>query len=128
MVKALSLTFQQCLGTFTMLLFEGSLEMGPFRHWSNKVFWVGNFGNTSGMRVIVFKKFSKLQLDSKNPEKKSEKYFYFWDNCISIGCVKLSLLKIQYLPSALSVLGKSIEILHVTSRDFLQVNNIHSDQ
>ena len=38
MVKDLSLTFQQCLGAFMMLLFEGSLETRLFRHWSNKVF------------------------------------------------------------------------------------------
>ena len=48
--------------------------------------------------------------------------------CIRTGCVKLSLLWREYLPSALSVLGKSLEDLHVTNRDFLQLNSIHSRQ
>ena len=61
-------------------------------------------------------------------EKKQEKVFCFGDTCIWIGCVKLSLLRREYLPLALSVLGNNFEILHVTNRDFLQVNCIHSDQ
>ena len=50
------------------------------------------------------------------------------DICVQIVCVKLSQLKREYLPSALSVLGNSLEILHITNRDFLQVNCLHSDQ
>ena len=62
-------------------------------------------------------------------QKKIEKMLFFLrDNCIGIGCVKLFQVRREYLPSALSVLGNSIEILHVTNRDFLQVNCVHSDQ
>ena len=61
-------------------------------------------------------------------ENKQEKGFCFGDTCIWIGRVKLSLLRREYLSLALSVLGNSLEILHVTKRDFLQVNCLHSDQ
>ena len=33
-------------------------------------------------------------------------------------CVKLSLVKREYLASALSVLTNSLDILHITNRDF----------
>ena len=49
------------------------------------------------------------------------------DICVQIGCVKLSQLKREYLPSALSVLGNSLEIYHITNRDFLQVNCLRSN-
>ena len=65
-------------------------------------------------------KCSKFKLDFKNAQKNSEKVFCFWDNCIWIGCVKLSLLRTEYLPSALNVLTKSLQILNITSRDFLK--------
>ena len=76
----------------------------------------------------LLKKCSKLKLDFKNAAKKSEKVFCFRDNCIWIGCVKLSLLKRKYLLSGLDVLGNRLEILHITNRDFLQVNCLHNDQ
>ena len=69
-----------------------------------------------------------LQEQRTNAEKNSEKVFSFPDNCIWIGSVKLSLLKREYLSSALSLLIKSLEILHVTNRDFLQDNFLNSDQ
>ena len=69
-----------------------------------------------------------LREQRTNAEKNSEKVFSFPDNCIWIGCVKLSLLKREYLSSALSLLIKSLEILHVTNRDFLQDNFLNSDQ
>ena len=58
----------------------------------------------------------------------SKKVFFLGENCIWIGCGKLSQLRREYLPSALSLLGESFEILHVTNRDFLQVNCLHSYQ
>ena len=62
-------------------------------------------------------------------EKKIEKMLFFLrDNCIAIGCVKLSQVRREYLLSALSLLGNSVKILHVTNRGFLQVNCVHSDQ
>ena len=50
---------------------------------------------------------------------KIQKKFYFRKNDIGIRCVKLSLSRREYLPSALSVLGNSLEIFHITSREFL---------
>ena len=69
-----------------------------------------------------------LREQRTNAEKNSEKVFSFSDNCIWIGCVKLSLLKREYLPSALSVLMKRLEIFHVTNREFLQDNFLNCDQ
>ena len=54
MLKVLWLRSEQCLGPYTMLLFEGSSEIGLFRHLSNNIFAIGNFGNTLAMRVIFF--------------------------------------------------------------------------
>ena len=129
MVKELSFTFRKCLETFTMWLYEGSLETGVFRHWSNKVFlgpyfrkYISNEGH------LFFKNVQNLNQISKSQQKKFEKVFSFRDNCIWSGCVKLSPLKREYLPSALIVLGNSLEILHITNRDFLKVNCLQSDQ
>ena len=66
---------EQCLGTFTMLLLEGFSETGLFRHLSNHVFRVRNFGNTKAVRVNFFPKCSKLNLDFKNEAKNLEKSF-----------------------------------------------------
>ena len=38
MVKVLPFSFEQCFGTFTMLLVEDSSETGLFRNSSNQVF------------------------------------------------------------------------------------------
>ena len=55
-------------------------------------------------------------------------FFFSRDDCIWIGSVKLSQVRREYLPSALSLLGNSFEILYVTNRGFLQVNYVDSDQ
>ena len=52
----------------------------------------------------------------------------FWDNCIWIGCLTLSLLRREYLSSAVSVLTNSVKTIHITSRDFFELNCLHSDQ
>ena len=50
----------------------------------------------------------KFNLDFKNAAKKYEKiFFFFWDNCIWIGRVNLSLLRRRYLSSAANVLASS---------------------
>ena len=51
-------------------------------------------------------------------QKNVENIFCFWNNSILIGCVKLSVLRREYLPSALNVLKNSLKILHLTKRDF----------
>ena len=69
MLKGLRLRFLQCLGTFTMLLVDGSSETGLFRHLSDHVFAVHNFGNTKSMWVILFSEYLKFILDLKNAAK-----------------------------------------------------------
>ena len=97
MIKVLWCRFQQCLGTFTILLVEASSETGLFRHLSDYVF---------GVRKI----------------------FSFWDNCIWIGIVKLSLLRTGYFSSAANVLTTTPKSGHVKNRDFFQLNWLGSDQ
>ena len=60
MINVLQCRFEQCLGTFTILLVEGSSEMGFFRHLYNHVFGVHNFRNTKSMRIIFFFKMLKI--------------------------------------------------------------------
>ena len=127
MIKMVWCKFQQCLGTSAMLLVEVCSEMGLFRHLSNHVSRVDNFQNTKAMRVIFFSKCLKFKLDFKNAAKNWEKVFCFWDNCIWIGIVKLSLLRTGYFSSAANVLTSSPKILHVNKRDFFQLNFLGSD-
>ena len=97
MIKVLWWIFQQCLGTFTILLVEASSETGLFRHLSDYVF---------GVRKI----------------------FSFWDNCIWIGIVKLSLLRTGYCKSAANVLTSSPNVFHLNKRDFFQLIWLANDQ
>ena len=128
MGKLLSLRLQQCFKPFAMLSVEGSPKTRLFRHFTNHVFRTRKFWKYISYDGHFFWKICKFNIDFKNAKKNSEKFFCFWDNCIWIGCVKLSLLRREYLPSALSVLGNSLEILHITNRNFLKVNCLHSDQ
>ena len=52
MIKVLLCRFQQCLGTFTILLVKATSETGLFRHSSDHVLGVRNFEKTKSMRVI----------------------------------------------------------------------------
>ena len=97
MIKVLWCRFQQCLGTFTILLVEASSETGLFRHLSDYVF---------GVRKI----------------------FSFWDNCIWIGIVKLSLLRTGYFSSAANVLTSSPKTWHVKKQLFFEHNFVASDE
>ena len=126
MIMVLWCIFQQCLGTFTMLLVEGSSKTRFFRHLSNHVLRVRNFGNTKAVRLIVFFKMFKINLDFKNAAKNWEKIFCFWDNCIWIGIVKLSLLRTGYFSSPANVLTSSTKILHFNKRDFFQFHRLAS--
>ena len=76
-----------------MLPVEGSSKTRLFRHLSNHVFRVRNFGNTEAVRVNFFSKYLKLNLDFGKAAKKSEKGFCLWHNCIRKGIIKFSLLR-----------------------------------
>ena len=92
------------------------------------VFGVRNFENTSAKRVIFFWKCSKFSPHVKNAEKNREKFFNFRNNCIWVGCVKLSLLKRDYFWPAVNMLKNSPKILPITKRHFVNINCLHSDQ
>ena len=91
-------------------------------------FGVRNFGNTSAMRVILFWNRSKFNIDLKYEETSSENGFCFWVICILIGCIKLSLLRREYLSLAVNVLTNNPQNLHITKRYFFQLSFLHSDQ
>ena len=76
----------------------------------------------------VFSKCLKFNLDLKNAAKNSEKYFCFWDNCLWIGIVKLSLLRTGYFSQAANVSTSSPNILHVNKTNFFQLNWLGSGQ
>ena len=61
-------------------------------------------------------------------QKKIKKKMFFLGNYISIGCVKMSLIRREYLLSAVSESANSPKILHITKRNFPQLNSLYSDQ
>ena len=61
-------------------------------------------------------------------KKKIRKSFLFGDNCVRIGYVKLSLLRREYLSSAVNVLTNSYKALHLTKTDFFRLNYLPNDQ
>ena len=71
------------------------------------LFRVRKFKNTSAMRVtFFFWKCSKLDLNFENP-KNWKNIFNFWDNSFWKCCYKLSLLRREYLLSAVNMLTNS---------------------
>ena len=99
-----------------------------FRHLSDYFFLVRNSEIQDLWASSFWSKCSKFQLDFKNAAKNSEKVFCFWDNCIWIGIVKLSLLRTGYFSSVANVLTSSPKIWHVNERDIFQLNWLGSDQ
>ena len=62
------------------------------------------------------------------PKKSLEKVLLFRDNYISIGYVKLPLLRRLYFWSAVKVLKNRPEILPIINRDFFEILCLPSDQ
>ena len=60
-------------------------------------------------------------------EKIEKKFVYFWDNGVRIGCVNLSLLRREYLSSAVNVLTNTYKALNLSKTDFFQVNYLQND-
>ena len=79
------------------------------------------------MRVMFFWICSNFVVDLENAQKDQEKKFCFLDKWIWIGCIKLSLLRREYLSSAVNVLTNSLKILYVIKGDFFQLNYLHGD-
>ena len=129
MVKVLSFRFQHCFGLLTMLLVEGFSETGLFRHLSNHVF---RSPVSSKMHQLSLPSFywtcSKFILNLENAKKSSENIFRSLHNSIWKCCNKLPLLRREYLSSAVNGLTNSPKILHITQRDFFNLNYIQRDQ
>ena len=80
------------------------------------------------MRVIFFWKCWKPNAYLKNAQENWEKTFCFWEKSIWIVSIELSLLRTEYISSAVNALIKSLQTLHVSNSDFFQLNYLHSDQ
>ena len=128
MLKMLWCWFQERFCTFTMLLVKGSSETGLFRHLSDQVFGDRNFRNTKSMGFIICLKILKIYFRFRKCSKKLRKSFFFRDNCIWTGIVKLSLLGTGYFSSAANVLTSSSKMWHVNKRNVLKLNQFASDQ
>ena len=74
-----------------------------------------------------FSKCSTFKLDFESAAKTGEKRFSSWDNCISIGIVKLSLLRTGSFSLAANVLPSYPQIFHVNQRDFFQLSWLCND-
>ena len=126
-IKLLWFKFQECLGPFTMLHFDGSSETGLFRHVSNHGFLSPLFRKYISYEGHVSWKCSEFNRNFKNGGKNREKCFPFRDKCIWIGSAKLSLLRKEYLWPPVNVLKNSFKILSITKRDFFEFNCFRID-
>ena len=126
MIQVLSCTFQQCLGPLACSLSKGVLKCGFLHLYLTTSFGVHNFRNAQGMRVIFV--FQKLKIWSRCQKwsKKFKKYFYFLRNCIWIGWYKFSVLRREYLSSAVNVLTNSLKNSDITKRDIFQLFFVQS--
>ena len=77
--------------------------------------------------IFFISKILKFDINLKNSARNWAKVFCFWDNCIWIGIVKLSLLRTGYFSST-AVLTSSPKIWDIKRRDFFQINFLVSDQ
>ena len=122
-MKVLSCRFQQCLEPFPMLIPEGSSETDLFRHLSKHVFRSPYFPKYLGYEGhLFFPRRSKFDLHPKHSEKNRQKGFCFIYNWTPIACIKLSLLRTEYLSSVFNVLTNSPKIFHITQRNFFELN------
>ena len=119
LVKTLSLRLNQCFGLFTMTPVEKSSQRGAFRHLSKHIFRGRKFRKyISSEGHLFFWKCSKFNANSKNAEKNWQKMFCFWDKCIWIVCIHLSLLLREYVSLAVNVLRKGLKNFHESKSDF----------
>ena len=98
-----------------------------FHIYLSTFFGVRNFGNTEAMRVILFWKCSKFDVDLKNANENWGKVFCFSDKCIWVVCIELSLLRREYLSSTVNVLTKSLKTSQVSNSDFFEFSLFHSE-
>ena len=96
---------------------RGASQMGIYRRVSGS-----EIRKSISYESQVFWKCSKFNVDLKNAQNNSEKVFCLWHKFIWIGCIKFSLLRREYLSSAVGVLTNSLKTLHVTKSDFFCFN------
>ena len=80
------------LKPLTCWLPRSVLTRGFLDNQVTALFAVYNFRKKSPLRLILFSKYSKFNSHFWNSEKNWENIFRFLEKCISIGCVKQSLL------------------------------------
>ena len=97
-------------------------------HHSTFIIFIDHCQGNWIVKSLSFRHAKSWESNFENAEKNSEKVFSFWDHCISIGTVKFSLLRAEYLPSAANVLTSSPKIWHANKADFLQLNFLGSNQ
>ena len=118
LVKVVNLDSGKCFFPFTMLLVEGSSETGLFRHLSNHVFWSPSVKKYIHYEGQFFLKVFKIESKFRKRKKKFRIYFWFWDNFIWKCCYKFSLIRSEYLLSALNASRNSPMILDISQRNF----------
>ena len=128
MLKVLFWTFIECLSLFTMLHVKGSSKTGVFRNLSNHLFRSPYFRKYISYEDQLFLKMLKIHCKFHKRIEKWEKICCSWERRIWSGCFKFSLLRREYLSLGVNVLRNSLKILHVTKRDFFQLNYLQSDQ
>ena len=60
-------------------------------------------------------------------EKIEKKAVCFLDNGVRIGCLKLFLLRREYLSSAVNVLTNTYKAFHLTKTEFFRLNYLQND-
>ena len=106
--------FNRVLALLPCYLSKGRLKRDFLDIYLTKFFGVRKSKNTSGMRIIVFWKCSKLNTNSEHAKKNSEEVFRFWENSIWTCCNELHLLRREYVSSEVNGLRNSPKNLHIT--------------
>ena len=129
MAKVLSFTLNSASACLSCYLSKGPLKRDFLHIYLTTFFRVRTFKTTTPISVVFFFwKCSSLNLNFQNTKKNWENLFCFWDNSIWKCCYILSLLRREHFLSALSGLTNNPKILHITQRDFFNMNCLHRYQ
>ena len=79
------------------------------------------------MKDIFLSKSSKFNPDFKNKEQNREHFFLSYIVASELIMLKLSLLRREYLSSAVNVLTNSLKVLHIAKKYFIYFNYLQSD-
>ena len=113
---------------FPCCLSKGPLKWDFLDTYLTMFFGVSKFKNTWVDWVTVFWKCSKLNLNLENANR-IQKIFFVSEKIASENvAINCFLLQREYLLSAVNGLTKSPKVLHITQRDFLNLNCLHRDQ